>query len=219
MEGLKYDKDKIRMDLVPMSVIESIAKVLTYGAKKYEVNSWKELPDFWNRYKGALLRHLTAIDKGELIDEESGLDHIDQVLCNAAFLSWGYHNGKGITIESKDTDNQNKDENSLFALAKDVSNKAKIEAENSMIDKYCNNIAARLIKELDTVYLVEIQKLHMEKYNIYCFDLLIYDTRNFGLLYTKRYNSLYDINVDIEEQFDTLIDFIKESIAKHYQLQ
>lgn len=100
MEGLKYDKDKIRMELVPLSVVESIAKVLTYGAKKYADNSWKELPDFWNRYKGALLRHLTAIDKGELIDEESGLDHIDQVLCNAAFLSWGYHNGKGITIES-----------------------------------------------------------------------------------------------------------------------
>lgn len=218
MEGLKYDKDKIRMDLVPLSVVESIAKVLTYGAKKYADNSWKELPDFWNRYKGALLRHLTAIDKGELIDEESGLDHIDQVLCNAAFLSWGYHNGKGITIESN-ADGQNEDENSLFALAINVSNKAKIETENGLIDKYCNKITARLIKDLDTVYFVEIQKLYMEKHNIHCFDLLIYDTKCLGLLYTKRYNNLYDISVDIEEQFDILIDFIKESITKHHQLQ
>ena len=218
MEGLKYDKDKIRMDLVPLSVVESIAKVLTYGAKKYADNSWKELPDFWNRYKDALLRHLTAIDKGELIDEESGLDHIDQVLCNAAFLSWGYHNGKGITIESN-VDNQNEDENSLFALAKNVSNKAIIETENGLIDRYCNKITARLIKDLDTVYIVEIQKLCIEKHNIRCFDLLIYDTKCLGLLYTKRYKSLYDISVDIEEQFDILIDFIKESIAKHHSLQ
>ena len=38
-------------------------------------------------------------------DPESGLPHIDHVLCNAMFLSWGYHNGKGITIEEKDIDN------------------------------------------------------------------------------------------------------------------
>ena len=104
-ESLKYDKDKVRMDLVPLECIESIAKVLTYGANKYEENSWQELPDFWKRYKAALLRHLTAIDKGELIDKESGLYHIDQVLTNAMFLSWGFHNGKAISINTKDIDN------------------------------------------------------------------------------------------------------------------
>ena len=101
----KYDEDKVRMDLVPLECIESIAKVLTYGADKYEENSWQELPDFWKRYKAALLRHLTAIDKGELIDKESGLYHIDQVLTNAMFLSWGFHNGKAININTKDIDN------------------------------------------------------------------------------------------------------------------
>ena len=101
----KYDEDKVRMDLVPLECIESIAKVLTYGADKYEENSWQELPDFWKRYKAALLRHLTALDKGELIDKESGLYHIDQVLTNAMFLSWGFHNGKAISINTKDIDN------------------------------------------------------------------------------------------------------------------
>ena len=104
-ESLKYDEDKVRMDLVPLECIESIAKVLTYGADKYEENSWQELPDFWKRYKAALLRHLTALDKGELIDKESGLYHIDQVLTNAMFLSWGFHNGKAISINTKDIDN------------------------------------------------------------------------------------------------------------------
>lgn len=99
INGMKDDSNKIRMELVPMSVIENIAKILTYGAKKYSDNSWQNLDNFWNRYKGALLRHLAAIDKGELIDQESNLPHIDHVLCNAAFLSWGYHNGKGLSVE------------------------------------------------------------------------------------------------------------------------
>lgn len=97
--GLKDDSNKVRMELIPMSTMESLGKILTFGANKYADNSWQALPDFWNRYKGALLRHLTAISKGEMNDPESGLPHIDHVLCNAMFLSWGYHNGKGITIE------------------------------------------------------------------------------------------------------------------------
>ena len=104
-ESLKYDDGKVRMDLVPLECVESIAKVLTYGAKKYADNSWQDLPDFWKRYKAALLRHLTALDKGELIDKESGLYHIDQVLTNAMFLSWGFHHGKAISINTKDIDN------------------------------------------------------------------------------------------------------------------
>ena len=104
-KSLKYDKDKVRMDLVPLECVESIAKVLMYGAKKYADNSWQDLPDFWKRYKAALLIHLTEIDKGELIDKESGLYHIDQVLTNAMFLSWGFHNGKAISINTKDIDN------------------------------------------------------------------------------------------------------------------
>ena len=99
-DGKKYDYGKVRMDLVPLDVVENIGKVLTYGAQKYSDNSWQNLPDFWKRYKAALLRHLTAIDKGELIDPESGLPHIDHVLCNTVFLDWGFHHGKAISIEA-----------------------------------------------------------------------------------------------------------------------
>lgn len=217
MEGLKYDKDKIRMELVPLSVVESIAKVLTYRAKKYTDNSWKELSDFWNRYKGALLRHLAAIDKGELIDEESGLPHIDQVLCNAVFLSWGYHNGKSISIEKKDAndDDNNDNENSLFSLVGNMTSRAVKETENRLIDEYRDKIVTSLIKEFNKVYSVEIQKIHIIKGNYDCFDLLIYDTRNIDLIYTKRYECFYRIGEDIRGSFEDLISSIKEAILKY----
>ena len=111
MEAKKYDQSKTRMDLVPLSVMESLGKILTMGAQKYGENTWQNLPDYWKRYKAALLRHLTAIDKGELIDPESGLPHIDHVLCNAAFLSWGYHHGKAISINEIDVDNDGTTDN------------------------------------------------------------------------------------------------------------
>lgn len=101
MSAKKYDEGKSRMDLVPLDTIEAVGNILKFGAQKYGDNTWQELPDFWKRYKAALLRHLAAIDKGELIDQESGLPHIDHVLCNAIFLSWGCHHGKAISIPIK----------------------------------------------------------------------------------------------------------------------
>lgn len=82
----KYDQDKLRMDLIPVSAFTGLAEVLTMGAKKYGANSWQNLPDFNNRYYGALLRHLIAWRSGELIDQESGLSHLKHALANIAFL-------------------------------------------------------------------------------------------------------------------------------------
>ena len=33
-QGVKYDKKKVRMDLVPYDAVNEIAKVLTFGAEK-----------------------------------------------------------------------------------------------------------------------------------------------------------------------------------------
>ena len=82
----KADGGKLMMELIPTSAIKSLAAVLTYGAKKYSPNSWQRVER--ERYVGALLRHFTAyMNNPTGRDEESGLMHIEHVLCNAVFLN------------------------------------------------------------------------------------------------------------------------------------
>lgn len=71
----------------PAHMIEAVAKVLTFGAAKYQPNNWKYCEDP-GRYQDALLRHVLAMLKGEECDPESGLHHLDHVLCNIMFLEW-----------------------------------------------------------------------------------------------------------------------------------
>jgi len=87
-KGIKSDEGKLRWDLLPLELIEGIVKVLTYGAKKYTENGWQSAPNAKARYKAALLRHLVAYSKGEKIDPESGLPHIDHLQTNAMFLKY-----------------------------------------------------------------------------------------------------------------------------------
>ena len=47
MEAKKYDQNKTRMDLVPLSVMESLGQILTMGAQKYGENQWQNLPGYW----------------------------------------------------------------------------------------------------------------------------------------------------------------------------
>lgn len=82
---MKFDTSKLRYDLVPPSALAGMAKVLTYGAKKYKPNNWKEV-DSLDRYVAALYRHLEAWRAGEKVDSESGLKHLEHAMTNVAFL-------------------------------------------------------------------------------------------------------------------------------------
>lgn len=86
-QDFKYDSGKLLVNLVDPNYIEDIAKVLTYGAEKYQPNSWQNLANAEDRYKNALLRHTLAYLKGELIDEESELTHLSHMATNIMFLS------------------------------------------------------------------------------------------------------------------------------------
>ena len=91
-EGIKNDfrDGKLRWDLLPLDVIEKVVEIYTFGAKKYKENSWQNLPDGYRRYKAALFRHITAYEKGEVYDSESGCMHLAHAAWNAiAMLHFG----------------------------------------------------------------------------------------------------------------------------------
>lgn len=92
-QALRFNEGKLRYDLIPPSAIKGLAEVLTYGHNKYsekggEKNWERGLP--WESVGASLMRHLEKWRNGEDYDQESGLLHIDHVLCNAAFVKEFY---------------------------------------------------------------------------------------------------------------------------------
>ena len=91
---------KLRWDLLPLEEIEDIVKVFTAGANKYGDNTWQHLENGYQRYKGAMLRHLVEYEKGNEIDEETGCRHLAQVAWNAISMLY--------LSKQKSTDNPDK---------------------------------------------------------------------------------------------------------------
>ena len=91
---------KLRWDLLPLEEIEDIVKVYTEGANKYGDNTWQHLENGYQRYKGAMLRHLVEYEKGNEIDEETGCRHLAQVAWNAISMLY--------LSKQKSTDNPDK---------------------------------------------------------------------------------------------------------------
>jgi hypothetical protein len=83
--GMKFDDNKLMYELVPPTALEGLVRVLTHGAVKYAPENWRKVVPI-ERYYAALMRHLEAVRKGEMIDPDSGLLHMDHVMCNAMFL-------------------------------------------------------------------------------------------------------------------------------------
>ena len=89
MSGLKYDEGKILFSCLTRGLaapLAELAKVLTFGAKKYERDSWQGVENAPTRYQDALDRHLNAWNRGETADTESGLSHLSHAAVNVLFL-------------------------------------------------------------------------------------------------------------------------------------
>jgi hypothetical protein len=98
--ALRLDTGKLKLDLISPIAMEGLAGILTFGAKKYAAHNWRK-GMVWSRALGSLKRHLNEFEKGIDLDYDencegckaktclnhTGLLHIDQVLCNAMFLS------------------------------------------------------------------------------------------------------------------------------------
>lgn len=83
---VKADQAKARMDLLPPKVLEGVAQVLAFGAKKYAAWNWVKAPAY-GRYFAAVQRHLAAWQAGEDLDPETGLPHLHHALCSLMFLA------------------------------------------------------------------------------------------------------------------------------------
>lgn len=65
---------KVKMELIPPYPLEMLGMLYTWGATKYAKHNWtKGL--LWSETLAAIKRHTLKIEKGELIDKESGIPH------------------------------------------------------------------------------------------------------------------------------------------------
>lgn len=79
-DGVKHDKDKPDLSHVTYELVEQVAKVRMFGAKKYERNNWRKGFKI-TRSLAAALRHLFLFLGGEDNDKESGLNHLGHAMC------------------------------------------------------------------------------------------------------------------------------------------
>lgn len=85
-EGRKDDQGKLDLTLLPPALLEETARVLMHGAAKYDRHNWAKVPDAEHRYAAAMLRHVLAWQKGEILDPESGRHHLAHAACCIGFL-------------------------------------------------------------------------------------------------------------------------------------
>ena len=84
-EGTKFDDGKLPLDLWSPDAIEETAKVLAFGANKYEPYNWAKGIKY-SRVFSALLRHLWAFWRRERYDRETGIHHLAHAMCCLMFL-------------------------------------------------------------------------------------------------------------------------------------
>lgn len=92
--ALRFNQGKVRWDLIDPRAVEGVAKVLEFGTIKYTAENWRKGLS-WKSTLRSLESHLQALKRGEDIDPESGLPHIDHLGCNWMFFSNYQKTGTG----------------------------------------------------------------------------------------------------------------------------
>ena len=84
-EGTKEDAEKAPYHLIAPELLQAVAEILAFGAKKYAPRNWEKGMN-WSRPFGACMRHLWAWWRGEDTDEETGKSHLWHAACCIMFL-------------------------------------------------------------------------------------------------------------------------------------
>jgi hypothetical protein len=83
--GIKDNRGKPRVDLLPSKPLLAIAEVLGFGAQKYQPHNWRRgLP--WGDTYASLQRHLLSWNAAEDLDPESKFSHLSNAGCQLMFL-------------------------------------------------------------------------------------------------------------------------------------
>lgn len=98
--GIKDNRGKPQVDLLPSAPLLAIAEVLGFGARKYQPHNWRRgLP--WGDTYASLQRHLLAWNAGEDMDKESGFSHLANAGCQLLFLLDFVLSGVGVETDSR----------------------------------------------------------------------------------------------------------------------
>lgn len=85
--AIKYDGGKAPVYRGALAyfprAIGAVASVSAFGASKYAWKGWEGVPDGFNRYSDAMVRHLAYEGEGEVLDPDSGLLHAAHTAWNA----------------------------------------------------------------------------------------------------------------------------------------
>lgn len=79
VEGIKYDAEKPRFDLLCGECLFDVAYIMTFGAKKYADRNYLGLK--WTRVFAAGMRHAWSWFIGKELDEETGKPHLAHAVC------------------------------------------------------------------------------------------------------------------------------------------
>ena len=119
IEGIKFDQEKPRMDLLDAYALIETAKVMTFGASKYEDHNWRKGMKY-GRFIAALLRHIFAFMRGEDNDPETGLSHIAHAMCCCMFLLWTVKHRPDLDDRWKGTPQEKRESNKYYELMGDA---------------------------------------------------------------------------------------------------
>lgn len=84
--GARKSGGKVAFSMVPLHLLAGVARVLMFGAQKYNLWNWSK-GMVWSECFNCACRHLFKwYYLREEYDEETGEHHLDHVMCNILFL-------------------------------------------------------------------------------------------------------------------------------------
>lgn len=86
LEDLRRKSARTQWDLMPWRELESVARVITFGAAKHSPNGWQEEDP--ESHFAAAMRHISQRRTGQKTDSETGEPVLAHAVCRLLFMMW-----------------------------------------------------------------------------------------------------------------------------------